>query len=161
MCACLCFWRKKKKEEASVFFGIQIKSVYSIRALKKLKKTSVLFSEFSLTKLYFLWQPPQQQSPRSLICHKELMKRTLGRPTYAFEARQYVVSVWRLCESQRCECVFFVWAWAGTWREWILNVRGCVCVISKKPCTAHTVASLIIICPVTRSASARRIVRHS
>ncbi|KAL7376962.1 hypothetical protein ABVT39_019152 [Epinephelus coioides] len=34
-----------------------------------------------------------QQSPRSLICHKELMKRTLGRPTYAFEARQYVVSV--------------------------------------------------------------------
>ncbi|KAM9338667.1 formin-binding protein 1 [Symphorus nematophorus] len=32
-------------------------------------------------------------SPRSLICHKELMKRTLGRPTYAFEARQYVVSV--------------------------------------------------------------------
>ncbi|KAM3599836.1 uncharacterized protein V6R79_012486 [Siganus canaliculatus] len=34
-----------------------------------------------------------QQSPRALICHKELMKRTLGRPTYAFEARQYVVSV--------------------------------------------------------------------
>ncbi|KAM3874520.1 formin-binding protein 1 [Diretmus argenteus] len=35
-----------------------------------------------------------QQSPRSLIYHKELMKRTLGRPTYAFEARQYVVSVY-------------------------------------------------------------------
>ncbi|XP_056259060.1 formin-binding protein 1 isoform X4 [Seriola aureovittata] len=34
-----------------------------------------------------------QQSPRSLICHKELMKRTLGRPTYAFEARQYVLSL--------------------------------------------------------------------
>ncbi|XP_075312134.1 formin-binding protein 1 isoform X11 [Odontesthes bonariensis] len=33
-----------------------------------------------------------QQSPRSLIYHKELMKRTLGRPTYAFEARQYVGS---------------------------------------------------------------------
>ncbi|XP_054613988.1 formin-binding protein 1 isoform X6 [Dunckerocampus dactyliophorus] len=35
----------------------------------------------------------QQQSPRSLACHKELMKRTLGRPTYAFEARQYVLSL--------------------------------------------------------------------
>ncbi|XP_036972778.1 formin-binding protein 1 isoform X12 [Acanthopagrus latus] len=34
-----------------------------------------------------------QQSPRSLSCHKELMKRTLGRPTYAFEARQYVLSL--------------------------------------------------------------------
>ncbi|KAF3849344.1 hypothetical protein F7725_015841 [Dissostichus mawsoni] len=30
--------------------------------------------------------------PRALICHKELMKRTLGRPTYAFEARKYVGS---------------------------------------------------------------------
>ncbi|XP_016525360.1 formin-binding protein 1 isoform X15 [Poecilia formosa] len=34
-----------------------------------------------------------QQSPRSLIYHKELMKRTLGQPTYAFEARQYVLSL--------------------------------------------------------------------
>ncbi|CAJ1070236.1 formin-binding protein 1 isoform X5 [Xyrichtys novacula] len=34
-----------------------------------------------------------QQSPRTLIYHKELMKRTLGRPTYAFEARQYVLSL--------------------------------------------------------------------
>ncbi|XP_029299952.1 formin-binding protein 1 isoform X2 [Cottoperca gobio] len=34
-----------------------------------------------------------QQSQRSLICHKELMKRTLGRPTYAFEARKYVLSL--------------------------------------------------------------------
>ncbi|KAM8828936.1 formin-binding protein 1 isoform 2-T2 [Spinachia spinachia] len=34
-----------------------------------------------------------QQSPRSLVPHKELMKRTLGRPTYAFEARQYVLSL--------------------------------------------------------------------
>ncbi|XP_029940136.1 formin-binding protein 1 isoform X4 [Salarias fasciatus] len=34
-----------------------------------------------------------QQSPRSLVYHKELMKRTLGRPTYAFEARQYVLSL--------------------------------------------------------------------
>uniref|UniRef100_A0AAY4AC17 Formin binding protein 1b n=1 Tax=Denticeps clupeoides TaxID=299321 RepID=A0AAY4AC17_9TELE len=31
-------------------------------------------------------------SPRSLYYNKELMKRTLGRPTYAFEARQYIVS---------------------------------------------------------------------
>ncbi|XP_057675918.1 formin-binding protein 1 isoform X1 [Corythoichthys intestinalis] len=35
----------------------------------------------------------QHQSPRSLIYRKELMKRTLGRPTYAFEARQYVLSL--------------------------------------------------------------------
>ncbi|XP_008421793.1 formin-binding protein 1 isoform X6 [Poecilia reticulata] len=34
-----------------------------------------------------------QQSPCSLIYHKELMKRTLGQPTYAFEARQYVLSL--------------------------------------------------------------------
>ncbi|KAM6976225.1 formin-binding protein 1 isoform 2-T2 [Tautogolabrus adspersus] len=34
-----------------------------------------------------------QQSPCSFTCHKELMKRTLGRPTYAFEARQYVLSL--------------------------------------------------------------------
>nr|XP_020511077.1 formin-binding protein 1 isoform X3 [Labrus bergylta] len=34
-----------------------------------------------------------QQSPCSLINNKELMKRTLGRPTYAFEARQYVLSL--------------------------------------------------------------------
>ncbi|XP_068609434.1 formin-binding protein 1 isoform X1 [Brachionichthys hirsutus] len=34
-----------------------------------------------------LRQPPQQQS---LVSNKEIMKRTLGRPTYAFEARQYV-----------------------------------------------------------------------
>ncbi|XP_035377088.1 formin-binding protein 1 isoform X13 [Electrophorus electricus] len=32
-------------------------------------------------------------SPQSLHYHKELMKRTLGRPTYAFEARQYVLSL--------------------------------------------------------------------
>ncbi|XP_077354413.1 formin-binding protein 1 isoform X17 [Festucalex cinctus] len=38
-------------------------------------------------------QQQQQQSPRSRVCHKELMKRTLGRPTYAFEARQYVLSL--------------------------------------------------------------------
>ncbi|XP_072310600.1 formin-binding protein 1 isoform X4 [Eucyclogobius newberryi] len=32
-------------------------------------------------------------SPRSLIYHKELMKRTLGQPTHAFEARQYFLSL--------------------------------------------------------------------
>ncbi|XP_028827173.1 formin-binding protein 1 isoform X6 [Denticeps clupeoides] len=32
-------------------------------------------------------------SPRSLYYNKELMKRTLGRPTYAFEARQYILSL--------------------------------------------------------------------
>ncbi|XP_077399041.1 formin-binding protein 1 isoform X3 [Vanacampus margaritifer] len=38
-------------------------------------------------------QQQQQQSPRSRVCRRELMKRTLGRPTYAFEARQYVLSL--------------------------------------------------------------------
>ncbi|XP_036385190.1 formin-binding protein 1 isoform X2 [Megalops cyprinoides] len=33
------------------------------------------------------------QSSRSYYYHKELMKRTLGKPTYAFEARQYVLSL--------------------------------------------------------------------
>ena len=51
------------------------------------------------------------------------MKRTLGRPTYAFEARQYVVSVCDGREYQRCVCVrACVWAWAGTRCKWILNV---------------------------------------
>uniref|UniRef100_A0AAQ6AL45 Formin binding protein 1b n=1 Tax=Amphiprion ocellaris TaxID=80972 RepID=A0AAQ6AL45_AMPOC len=43
-------------------------------------------------KLWPFIKNKNKQSPRSLIYHKELMKRTLGRPTYAFEARQYVVS---------------------------------------------------------------------
>jgi hypothetical protein len=29
---------------------------------------------------------------QSFCFHKELMKRTIGKPTYAFEARDYVVS---------------------------------------------------------------------
>ncbi|XP_069024663.1 formin-binding protein 1 isoform X3 [Embiotoca jacksoni] len=41
----------------------------------------------------FIKNKNKQQSPRSLIYHKELMKRTLGRPTYAFEARQYILSL--------------------------------------------------------------------
>uniref|UniRef100_A0AAQ5Y4U3 Formin binding protein 1b n=1 Tax=Amphiprion ocellaris TaxID=80972 RepID=A0AAQ5Y4U3_AMPOC len=46
----------------------------------------------SKPKMHCLRSLRRGQSPRSLIYHKELMKRTLGRPTYAFEARQYVVS---------------------------------------------------------------------
>src|SRR4029434_6609243 len=56
-----------------------------------------------LIRIYSLLQPP-----RSLYYNKELMKRTLGRPTYAFEARQYVVSVCvcvRERERERSECV--------------------------------------------------------
>lgn len=34
---------------------------------------------------------------QSFCFHKELKKRTIGRPTYAFEARDYVVSV---CDGQ-------------------------------------------------------------
>lgn len=30
---------------------------------------------------------------QSFCFHKELMKRTIGKPTYAFEARDYVVSL--------------------------------------------------------------------
>ncbi|XP_027137733.1 formin-binding protein 1 isoform X3 [Larimichthys crocea] len=47
----------------------------------------------SKPKMHCLRSLRRGQSPRSLICHKELMKRTLGRPTYAFEARQYVLSL--------------------------------------------------------------------
>lgn len=74
------------------------------------------------------------------------MKRTLGRPTYAFEARQYVVSV----------CVKDMkWVQVpGRKPEWILNVCGRVCLV--KPCTTQTVASLIIRC-ATHSVSTRRL----
>ncbi|XP_036972776.1 formin-binding protein 1 isoform X10 [Acanthopagrus latus] len=47
----------------------------------------------SKPKMHCLRSLRRGQSPRSLSCHKELMKRTLGRPTYAFEARQYVLSL--------------------------------------------------------------------
>lgn len=59
----------------------------------------------------------QPLSPRSLVYHKELMKRTLGQPTYAFEARQYVVSGMPASEcvgtkntvaSLVFKCVFFL-----------------------------------------------------
>lgn len=33
-----------------------------------------------------------QTQTQSFCFHKELMKRTIGKPTYAFEARDYVVS---------------------------------------------------------------------
>lgn len=49
-----------------------------------------------LIRVYFLLQ-----SAQSLYYNKEIMKRTLGRPTYAFEARQYVVSVW---DEKVCVC---------------------------------------------------------
>ncbi|XP_014823939.1 PREDICTED: formin-binding protein 1 isoform X2 [Poecilia mexicana] len=47
----------------------------------------------SKPKMHCLRSLRRGQSPRSLIYHKELMKRTLGQPTYAFEARQYVLSL--------------------------------------------------------------------
>lgn len=66
------------------------------------------------------------------------MKRTLGRPTYAFEARQYVVSVCVMGVSElstRCSrCV------VGRKREWILNVCGCVWLVKA---TYNTCSSLI------------------
>ncbi|XP_062929607.1 formin-binding protein 1 isoform X3 [Mobula hypostoma] len=34
-----------------------------------------------------------KRGPRSFYCHKELMKRTLGKPTYAYEAREFVLSL--------------------------------------------------------------------
>lgn len=82
--------QKTVRAHVCVLCGVNKSNRPSIRAFRGRR---CCFSEFSLTKLCSLWQPPQQQSPRSLIYHKELMKRTLGRPTYAFEARQYVVSV--------------------------------------------------------------------
>lgn len=96
-------------------------------------KTSVLFSEFSLTKLYPFWRPLQQQSPRSLICHKELMKRTLGRPTYAFEARQYVVSVCDRCQwvPEVCLCFWERGKLYGRNNTWMNREYVRMCVISK------------------------------
>lgn len=44
--------------------------------------------------LYILpWSLADCWQTQSLCYHKELMKRTLGKPTHAFEARDYVVSL--------------------------------------------------------------------
>ncbi|MGH0177272.1 UNVERIFIED_CONTAM: hypothetical protein FKN15_074744 [Acipenser sinensis] len=40
-----------------------------------------------------LWPFKKNKQSRTYCYHKEHMKRTLGKPTYAYEARQYVVSV--------------------------------------------------------------------
>nr|XP_015222108.1 PREDICTED: formin-binding protein 1 isoform X23 [Lepisosteus oculatus] len=40
-----------------------------------------------------LWPFMKKNKSRTYSYHKELMKRTLGRPTYAYEARQYVLSL--------------------------------------------------------------------
>lgn len=50
------------------------------------------------------------------------MKRTLGRPTYAFEARQYVVSV----------------------RGEQVRVGVRMCVVAQPPCRAHALACEMI-----------------
>ncbi|XP_078282324.1 formin-binding protein 1 isoform X11 [Rhinoraja longicauda] len=40
-----------------------------------------------------LWPFIKKNKTRSLYFHKELMKRTLGKPTYAYEAREFVLSL--------------------------------------------------------------------
>uniref|UniRef100_A0A4X1TJQ5 Formin binding protein 1 n=1 Tax=Sus scrofa TaxID=9823 RepID=A0A4X1TJQ5_PIG len=40
-----------------------------------------------------LWPFIKKNKTQSLCFHKELMKRTIGKPTYAFEAREYVLSL--------------------------------------------------------------------
>src|SRR4029434_9074253 len=78
-----------------------------------------------LIRIYSLLQPP-----RSLYYNKELMKRTLGRPTYAFEARQYVVSVCvcvRERERERSECVCVCVCERECYREREKSVCVCVC----------------------------------
>ncbi|XP_036710672.1 formin-binding protein 1 isoform X8 [Balaenoptera musculus] len=40
-----------------------------------------------------LWPFIKKNKTQSLCFHKELMKRTIGKPTYAFEARDYVLSL--------------------------------------------------------------------
>nr|XP_056716306.1 formin-binding protein 1 isoform X6 [Euleptes europaea] len=53
------------------------------------------FNEFmtSKPKIHCFRSLKRGQQSQSLYFHKELMKRTLGKPTYALEAREYVVSL--------------------------------------------------------------------
>ncbi|XP_028570228.1 formin-binding protein 1 isoform X2 [Podarcis muralis] len=68
------------------------------------------FNEFmtSKPKIHCFRSLKRGQQSQSLYFHKELMKRTLGKPTYALEAREYVLSlklitlnmqVWNLMEG--------------------------------------------------------------
>ncbi|XP_015267094.1 PREDICTED: formin-binding protein 1 isoform X4 [Gekko japonicus] len=53
------------------------------------------FNEFmtSKPKIHCFRSLKRGQQSQSLYFHKELMKRTLGKPTYALEAREYVLSL--------------------------------------------------------------------
>nr|XP_040142421.1 formin-binding protein 1 isoform X10 [Ictidomys tridecemlineatus] len=51
------------------------------------------FNEFMISKPKIHCFRSLKRGTQSLCLHKELMKRTLGKPTYAFEARDYVLSL--------------------------------------------------------------------
>ncbi|XP_048668853.1 formin-binding protein 1 isoform X7 [Marmota marmota marmota] len=51
------------------------------------------FNEFMISKPKIHCFRSLKRGAQSLCSHKELMKRTLGKPTYAFEARDYVLSL--------------------------------------------------------------------
>ncbi|KAM4876919.1 formin-binding protein 1 isoform 2-T2 [Thomomys bottae] len=50
------------------------------------------FNEFMISKPKIHCFRSLKRGTQSLYCHRDLMKKTLGKPTYAFEARDYVVS---------------------------------------------------------------------
>ncbi|XP_047381371.1 formin-binding protein 1 isoform X1 [Sciurus carolinensis] len=51
------------------------------------------FNEFMISKPKIHCFRSLKRGTQSFCLHKELMKRTLGKPTYAFEARDYVLSL--------------------------------------------------------------------
>uniref|UniRef100_A0A4X1TJR9 Formin binding protein 1 n=1 Tax=Sus scrofa TaxID=9823 RepID=A0A4X1TJR9_PIG len=51
------------------------------------------FNEFMTSKPKIHCFRSLKRGTQSLCFHKELMKRTIGKPTYAFEAREYVLSL--------------------------------------------------------------------
>lgn len=65
--------------------GFENPSWLFVRCCNLLMATLILF--ILSCSLADYWQT------QSLCFHKELMKRTIGKPTYAFEAREYVVSL--------------------------------------------------------------------
>ncbi|XP_015267148.1 PREDICTED: formin-binding protein 1 isoform X11 [Gekko japonicus] len=75
-------------------FTQPIKRAVSESSLSNSKegKPESRFSGKSKGKLWPFIKKNKQQS-QSLYFHKELMKRTLGKPTYALEAREYVLSL--------------------------------------------------------------------
>lgn len=71
--------------------------------------------------VWLIWVYFLLQSAQSLYYNKEIMKRTLGRPTYAFEARQYIVSVWKCVRQREYLCMV---EWMCSWNTFLTDITS-------------------------------------